>query len=124
MWSKSKKKFIIACKILLIDTRARDYDTFNKINYFSLNLNVFKVNLWGKTLKCSWKLTFWLDTASSMLIFVDWKTSHTFFMFGTIYPMKRCEPSHWAATIYHEMKFWGRDSAKAMALKKYRHYSV
>lgn len=79
-----------------------------------------------KTLNCSSKLTFWLDTASSMWIFVDWKTSHTFLMGRTVYTMKRCEPLCWAAIIYHER--WSseaeQESAKAIALKNNGHYSL
>lgn len=117
-------KFIVACKILLIGIRTRYYDILNKRNFLSTCPQ--SEALMKKTLKCSWKLTFWLDTASSMWIFVDWKTSHTFLMYRTVYTMKHCEPLCWVAIIYHER--WSseaeQESAKAIALKNNGHYSL
>lgn len=108
MWSKSNKNFIIACKILLqvFNIKLDAMIFWTKLTIFPLN--VLKVKIWVKTLKCSWNLRFWLDTASSMLIFVDCNTYVTFSINGTVYPMKHCEPSHWAAKIFHEMELWSR----------------
>lgn len=79
----------------------------------------------GKALKCGRKLTFLLDTASSMMIFVDWKTYHTFFMDGTVYPMKHCKPSNWAATIYNERWRSEADSQQTQwHSPEYGHYSI